>query len=74
MGFIPEQHYLWDFWLVSPGEWEDASAPYHLYYLQAPRRLGDPYLRHGAATVGHAISHDLRQWVNRGTALEAGRP
>ncbi len=31
MGFIPEQHYLWDFWLVSPHEWGDARAPYHLY-------------------------------------------
>jgi beta-fructofuranosidase len=72
--FIPEEHYLWDFWLVSPGEWGDASAPHHLYYLQAPRTLSDPNLRHGAAAVGHAISHDLRQWVNRGTVLEAGRP
>jgi len=74
VGFIPEQHYLWDFWLVSPHEWGDSSAPYHLYYLQAPRTLSDPYLRHGAAAVGHAISHGLRQWVNRGTALEASRP
>ncbi len=74
MVFIPEQHYLWDFWLVSPHEWGDARAPYHLYYLQAWRRFGSPNLRHGAATVGHAISHDLRQWVSRGTALEAGRP
>ncbi len=74
MVFIPEQHYLWDFWLVSPHEWGDARAPYHLYYRQAWRRFGSPNLRHGAATVGHAISHDLRQWVSRGTALEAGRP
>lgn len=74
MVFIPEQHYLWDFWLVAPHEWGDARAPYHLYYLQAPRTLSDPNLRHGVATVGHAVSHNLRQWVNCGTALEAGRP
>ena len=74
MVFIPEEHYLWDFWLVSPNEWGDSSVPYHLYYLQAPRTLSDPYLRHGVATVGHAVSRDLRQWVQSGTALEAGKP
>lgn len=74
MVFIPEQHYLWDFWLVSPHEWSDASALYHLYYLQAPRALGNPSLRHGMATVGHAVSRDLRQWEHRGTVLEAGQP
>lgn len=72
MVFIPEQHYLWDFWMVSPQEWRDQSALYHLFYLQAPRSLHDPNLRHGVATVGHAVSHDLRQWVHQGTVLEAG--
>jgi len=72
--YIPEQHYLWDFWLVSPQEWGDVRAPYHLYYLQAPRSLHDPNFRHYLATVGHAVSHDLRQWVYCGTVLEAGRP
>ena len=74
MVFIPEQHYLWDFWLVSPSEWGDAFAPYHLFYLQAPRTLSDPNARHNVATVGHAVSHDLRRWEPRGTALEAGQP
>ena len=74
MVFIPEEHYLWDFWLVSPQEWVDAHALYHLYYLQAPRSLHDPNLRHSVATVGHAVSRDLRRWVHRGTVLEAGRP
>ena len=59
MVFIPEQHYLWDFWLVSPHEWGDPRALYHLYYLQAPRTLRDPNMRHGVATVGHAVSHDV---------------
>ena len=72
MVFIPEQHYLWDFWLVSPQEWGGQPALYHLFYLQASRSLHDPNLRHGVATVGHAISPDLRQWVHRGTVLEAG--
>ncbi len=74
MVYLPEQHYLWDFWLVSPHEWEDPRAYYHLYFLQAPRALSEPILRHGVATVGHAVSHDCRQWEYCGTALEAGKP
>ena len=74
MVFIPEHHYLWDFWLLSPHEWGDLHGPHHLYYLQAPRTLSDPDLRHGVATVGHAVSHDLRQWIPHGTVLEAGHP
>ena len=73
MVFIPEQHYLWDFWLVSPREWEDKHAPYHLYYLQAPRALDDANKRHAVATVGHAVSYDLQHWEPRGTALAAGQ-
>lgn len=74
MVFIPEQHYLWDFWLVSPDEWRSQEPLYHLFYLQAPRSLHDAELRHGIATVGHAVSHDLRHWEHRGTVLEAGVP
>ena len=74
MVFIPEEHYLWDFWLVSPQEWGDVREPYHLYYLQAPRTLNDPIMRHNIATVGHAISDDLRHWEHHGTVLEAGQP
>lgn len=34
----------------------------HAFYLQAPRSLGDPELRHVHATIGHAVSRDLRSW------------
>jgi beta-fructofuranosidase len=74
MPFIPAGNYLWDFWLLSPLDWGDGRGPHHLYYLQAPRPLSDPNLRHGMATVGHAVSHDLRHWVGQGTVLEAGPP
>lgn len=74
MVFLPVNHYLWDFWLVSPQQLGDERAPYHLYYLQAPRTLSDPEMRHAVATVGHAISYDLRQWEECGTVLEAGMP
>ncbi len=50
---LPE-HWLWDFWFAQDGD------DVHLFHLQAPRSLGDPALRHANATIGHAVSRDLR--------------
>ena len=47
-------HWLWDFWFARDGD------DVHVFYLQAPRSLGDPELRHHNATIGHAVSRDLR--------------
>jgi beta-fructofuranosidase len=55
--------WIWDSWAVRDG------ADYHLFFLQAPSSLGDPSLRHAAATVGHATSTDLVRWDYHGTAL-----
>lgn len=64
--YIPQDHYLWDFWLLRrPGA-------YHLFYLQAPRDLPNPEMRHALATVGHAISPNLRDWDYQGTVLQPG--
>jgi beta-fructofuranosidase len=60
--------WVWDFWVAIDG------ADVHLFHLQAPRALGDPELRHRNATVGHAVSRDLRTWTELPTALEAGPP
>jgi beta-fructofuranosidase len=56
-------YWIWDSWIADDGE------RYHLYFLQAPRALGDPGLRHTAATVGHASSSDLVDWDYHGVAL-----
>jgi beta-fructofuranosidase len=64
---LPE-HWLWDFWLARDGD------DVHLFYLQAPRALGDPELRHRNATIGHAVSRDLRRWRVLGDALGPGPP
>lgn len=60
--------WVWDFWPVV----DDDRV--HLYYLQAPRSLGDPERRHLNATVGHASSTDLRRWDVHDDALLPGEP
>jgi beta-fructofuranosidase len=61
-------HWLWDFWFARDGD------DVHVFYLQAPRALGDPELRHTNATIGHAVSRDLRSWRVLPDALGAGAP
>jgi beta-fructofuranosidase len=59
-----DDQWVWDSWVADDGD------AYHLFFLQAPRSLGDPTLRHGVATIGHASSRDLVDWEYHGTALE----
>jgi len=66
--YVPKDRYVWDFWLITH------AGQYHLFHLQAPRGLPDPEMRHGLATVGHAVSKDLIHWQDLGTALGPGRP
>lgn len=66
MGFNRPDHWVWDFWLADDGE------RYHLFYLHAPKSLGNPDLRHRNARIGHASSTDLRDWTDHGLAFDAG--
>src|SRR4051812_31052659 len=60
--------WVWDFWLArEPGV-------HHAFYLQAPRALGDPASRHHNASIGHAVSTDLRSWRVVADALHPGPP
>lgn len=63
MPFSLRDHWVWDFWFADDGE------RFHLYYLHAPRSLGDPHLRHRNARLGHAVSTDLRGWEDLGPCL-----
>lgn len=63
MTFRPTDRWSWDFWLADDGDL------FHLFFLQAPTSLRDPDLRHDHASVGHAVSDDLRHWAERGRAL-----
>ena len=66
MGLRLPDKWLWDFWVVRSG------ADYHLFYLQAPRALGDPEHRHWHVSIGHAVSQDLRRWSVLPDALGPG--
>ena len=61
-----DDRWAWDSWIA------DTGSDYHLFFLNAPRSLVDPNLRHHSAVVGHAVSSDLVQWKELGHALEPG--
>ena len=61
--FDLDEDWVWDFWTIRDGD------AHHLFFLHAPRSLGDPDLRHGNAAVGHAVSDDLRTWSRLADAL-----
>jgi beta-fructofuranosidase len=84
--FRSETHWRWDFWFAPEDPPEDdtedhtgdgpgaARGRVHLFYLFAPKSLGDPELRHVNARVGHAVSTDLRTWTDLGEALPPALP
>ena len=59
--------WVWDFWFCQDGETK------HIFYLQAPKALGDERLRHFNATIGHACSPDWIHWEVLPDALGPGK-
>jgi beta-fructofuranosidase len=68
MGLRLPGKWVWDFWLAHE------NGHHHVFYLQAPRALRLPSRRHHHASVGHAISPDLRSWRMLPDALRPGPP
>ena len=68
MTFELDDHWVWDFWFADDGD------TFHLFYLHAPKSLGDPQQRHRNARIGHATSEDLRTWTDLGPVLSPGEP
>ena len=68
MGLRLADRWLWDFWIIPDG------PDYHAFFLQAPRALGNPELRHWNVSIGHAVSSDLRDWEVLPDALRPGQP
>ena len=60
-------HWVWDAWYAVD------RGVVHVFYLHAPRALGDPDRRHHAARVGHAVSSNLVDWEVLPPALGPGR-
>lgn len=58
--------WVWDFWFAQ----QDGQR--HVFYLQAPRALGDPSLRHHHATIGHAVPDGARGWEVLPDAVRPG--
>lgn len=66
MTFSLPESWVWDFWTASEGDTT------HLFYLHAPKSLGDPELRHRNASIGHATSTDWVHWADHGVVLQRG--
>ena len=58
-----DDRWVWDFWTVDDGTIS------HAFFLNAPKAIGDPDLRHWNVSIGHATSVDLVRWTVLGTAL-----
>ncbi len=63
MAIAHEEMWLWDSWYAHDG------ARWHGFFLQAPKSLGDPELRHWNVTQGHAVSENLIDWIYLGTCF-----
>jgi beta-fructofuranosidase len=61
--FHLEGYWVWDFWFAHDGE------RHHLFYLHAPKSIGDPDQRHWNVSIGHASSPDLVAWTNHGRSF-----
>lgn len=63
-----DDKWIWDSWYVQDG------ARWHGYFLQAPKAIEDPELRHWNVSQGHVVSDDLVNWEPLGTCFQpAGR-
>jgi len=60
--------YVWDHWMFDDGE------KFHIFYLQAPRQTDNSSERHLNASIGHATSINLKDWLEVGTALTKSPP
>ena len=58
-----DDKWIWDSWYAHDG------TRWHGYFLQAPKSLGDPELRHWNVSQGHAVSGDLVTWEHLGTCF-----
>jgi len=63
-----ENKWVWDHWIYDSGE------DFHIFFLQANKNSLDASTRHLQASIGHAVSKDLKNWQLLPTALEKSKP
>jgi beta-fructofuranosidase len=51
-------HWVWDSWYAT-----DDDGRHHVFFLRASRALQEEGRRHHRATIGHAVSADLKDWT-----------
>ncbi len=51
-------HWVWDSWYAT-----DDEGNHHMFFLRASRALLEEGRRHQRASIGHAVSKDLREWT-----------
>ncbi len=59
-----EHDWIWDSWYAHDG------ARWHAWFLQAPKSLINPELRHYNVRQGHATSDDLVSWTYHGVGFK----
>ncbi len=64
MALVLPDKWIWDSWYAHDG------TRWHGFFLQAPKTIGDPELRHWNVTYGHATSSDLKHWTHLGTCFK----
>jgi len=67
MTFALPDRWLWDSWYVRDGDL------WHGFFLEAPKAIGDPDLRHWNVSIHHATSPDLRAWTSLGTCFRPAK-
>jgi beta-fructofuranosidase len=63
---LPDK-WIWDSWYAHDGQY------WHGLFLQAPKSIQEPELRHWNVSHGHAISPDLTNWTYLGTCFEPAK-
>ncbi len=58
-----DDKWVWDSWYVRDG------GRWHAFFLEAPRAIEEPELRHWNVSQGHAVSDDLVNWDYLGTCF-----
>ena len=67
--FALPDSWVWDFWFADDGD------RFLMFFLYASKALRDPEARHYRASVGHAVSTDLRAWTRvEDTLVRADAP